>query len=70
MPLLTEGARVLDLVEGLDGFAPPTAPSLPGKAIHEIAVMLTAGGDCPAKHAMLEERQHFFGKSARAASAR
>lgn len=49
---MTEIARVLGLVEALavelDGFARPTAVHLPGKAICDLAVMLAAGGDCPA----------------------
>jgi hypothetical protein len=56
MLLLTETARVLGLVEALavelDGFVRPTAVHLPGKAICDLAVMLAAGGDCPADEAM------------------
>ena len=51
MLLLPETARALGLealsVE-LDGFARPKAVHLPGKAICDLAVMLAAGGDCPA----------------------
>ena len=65
MLLLTETARVLGLVEALavelDGFARPTAVHLPGKAICDLAVMLAAGGDCPADVAMLRARPHLFG---------
>lgn len=63
--LLTETARVLGLVEALrvelDGFARPTAVHHPGKAIADLAVMLAAGGDCPADVAMLRARPHLFG---------
>jgi hypothetical protein len=68
MLLLTETARVLGLVEALavelDGFARPTAVHLPGKALCDLAVMLAAGGDCPADMAMLRARPHLFGKVA------
>ena len=68
MVLLTETARVLGLVEALavelDGFALPTAVHLPGKAVCDLAVMLAAGGDCPADVVMLRARPHLFGKVA------
>ena len=65
MLLLTETARALGLVEALsvelDGFARPKAVHLPGKAICDLAVMLAAGGDCPADVVMLRARPHLFG---------
>ena len=68
MLLLTETARALGLVEALsvelDGFARPKAVHLPGKAICDLAVMLAAGGDCPADVVMLRARPHLFGKVA------
>ena len=68
MLLLTETTRVLGLVESLavelGGFARPKAVHLPGKAICDLAVMLAAGGDCPADVAMLQARPHLFGKVA------
>ena len=68
MLLLTETARALGLVEALsvelDGFARPKAAHLPGKAICDLAVMLAAGGDCPADVVMLRARPHLFGKVA------
>ena len=67
MLLLPETARALGLealsVE-LDGFARPKAVYLPGKAICDLAVMLAAGGDCPADLVMLRARPHLVGKVA------
>jgi len=64
----TETARVLGLVEALavelDGFTRPRAVHLPGKVICDLAVMLAAGGDCPADVVMLRARPHLFGKVA------
>ena len=68
MLLLTETVRVVGLAESLavelDGFARPKAVHLPGKAICDLAVMLAAGGDCPADVVMLRARPHLFGKVA------
>jgi len=54
--LLTETARALRLVEALEvelgGFMRPNAVHHPGKAVCDLAVMLAAGGDCPADEAM------------------
>ena len=63
--LLTETARALGLVEALEvelgGFMRPNAVHHPGKAVCDLAVMLAAGGDCPADVAMLRARPHLFG---------
>lgn len=63
--LLTETARVLGVVDALTtelgGFARPLAIHHPGKAICDLAVMLAAGGDCPADVVMLRARPHLFG---------
>ncbi len=63
--LLTETARALRLVEALEvelgGFMRPNAVHHPGKAVCDLAVMLAAGGDCPADVAMLRARPHLFG---------
>lgn len=62
---MTETARTLGLVEALrvelGGFVRPQAVHHPGKAICDLAVMLAAGGDCPADVAMLRARPHLFG---------
>lgn len=66
--LLTETARVLGLVEALQGelagFTRLQAVHLPGKAIADLAVMLAAGGTCPADVVMLRARPHLFGRVA------
>ena len=66
--LLTETARALRLVEALEvelgGFMRPNAVHPPGKAVCDLAVMLAAGGDCPADVAMLRARPHLFGRVA------
>jgi len=63
--LLTETARVLGVVEALEtelgGFARRGAVHHPGKAICDLAVMLAAGGVCPADVVMLRARPHLFG---------
>lgn len=63
--LLTETARVLGLVQALTtelgGFTRRGAVHSPGKAIADLAVMLAAGGQCPADVAMLRARPHLFG---------
>lgn len=63
--LVTETARVLGVVEALDvelaGFMRPTAFHSPAKAVCDLAVMLAAGGACPADVAMLRARPHLFG---------
>jgi hypothetical protein len=63
--LLTETARVIGLVEALEtelgGFARPRAVHHPGKAVADLAVMLAAGGVCPADVVMLRARPHLFG---------
>ena len=63
--LLTETARVLGLVQSLEtelaGFSRPQAVHHPGKAVADLAVMLAAGGDCPADVVMLRARPHLFG---------
>ena len=63
--LLTETARVLGLVEALvtelAGFTRRGAVHAPGKAIADLAVMLAAGGECPADVVMLRARPHLFG---------
>ena len=63
--LLTETARVLDLVEALTtelaGFTRRGAVHHPGKAIVDLAVMLASGGEVPADVAMLRARPHLFG---------
>lgn len=63
--LLTETARALGLVEALSvelaGFARPRAMHDPGKVVADLAVMLAAGGDCPADVVMLRARPDLFG---------
>ncbi len=63
--LLTETARVLGLVEALSvelaGFARRRAVHDPGKVVVDLAVMLAAGGDCPADVVMLRARPDLFG---------
>lgn len=63
--LLSEMARVLRLVEGLSvelaGFARPRSVHDPGKIVCDLAVMLAAGGDCPADLVMLRSRPQVFG---------
>ena len=62
---MTETARTLGLVEALrvelGGFVRPQAVHHPGKATCDLAVMLAAGGDCPADVAMLRAIAHLFG---------
>ena len=66
--VLTETAQVLGLVEvlttELGGFSRPLAVHHPGKAIADLAVMLAAGGQCPADVAILRAHPHLFGKVA------
>ena len=68
--MLTETARVLGVVQALEtelaGFARPQAVHHAGKAIADLAVMLAAGGVCPADVLMLRVRPH--AQSAPAAS--
>lgn len=63
--LLTETAGVLGVVEALAtelaGFTRRGAVHQPGKAIADLAVMLAAGGHCPADVVMLRARPHLFG---------
>ncbi len=63
--LLTETARVLGVVQALEvelgGLVRRGAVHHPGKAICDLAVMLAAGGVCPADVAMLRARPHLFG---------
>jgi hypothetical protein len=63
--LLSETARVLGVVDALTtelaGFVRPLAVHHPGKAVADLAVMLAAGGDCPADMVMLRARPHLFG---------
>ena len=63
--LLTETARVVGLVEALSvelaGFARRRAVHDPGKIVAGLAVMLAAGGDCPADVVMLRCRPGLFG---------
>ena len=63
--LLTETARALGLVEALSvelaGFGRRRAVHDPGKVVADLAVMLAAGGDCPADVVMLRTRPDLFG---------
>jgi len=65
MLLLVETARVLGVLGALEvelgGFMRPTAFHHPGKTVCDLAVMLAAGGQCPADVAMLRNRPHLFG---------
>ena len=68
MLLLTVTARALGVVEALEvelgGFMRPNAVHHPAKAVCDLAVMLAAGGQCPADIAILRNRPRLFGEVA------
>lgn len=63
--LLYRAARATGLDRALSaelaGFRRPRAEHDPGKVVLDLAVMLAAGGDCPADTAMLRGRELMFG---------